>query len=53
MRSRVHLDAAPGDVLHSLADISLAREELGYEPAITFEDGVRNTVEHLRGVMVA
>ena len=46
-------DSRPGDVPHSMADISLARNELGYEPAVTFEDGVRNTVEHFRGVAVA
>ena len=46
-------DTRPGDVPHSMADISLARNELGYEPAVTFEDGVRNTVEHFRGVAVA
>jgi UDP-glucose 4-epimerase len=29
-----------GDVKHTLADISLARVELGYEPALDFEDQV-------------
>ena len=46
-------DPRPGDVPHSMADITLARTELGYEPAVTFEDGVRNTVEHFRGAAVA
>jgi UDP-N-acetylglucosamine 4-epimerase len=32
-----------GDVKHSLADISKAREKLGYEPFISVEDGLRNT----------
>jgi len=31
----------PGDVKHSLADISLARELIGYEPAVSFADGLR------------
>ncbi|MGD2175124.1 MAG: GDP-mannose 4,6-dehydratase, partial [Candidatus Brocadiaceae bacterium] len=34
-----------GDVQHSLADISRAREVLGYEPAVGFEEGLRRTVE--------
>jgi UDP-glucose 4-epimerase len=32
-----------GDVLHSLADISRARELLGYEPLTTVEDGLDQT----------
>ena len=35
----------PGDVQHSLADISLARELLGYEPAVGFEDGLERTAD--------
>jgi len=35
----------PGDVRHSQAEIKLARELLGYEPKIDFEDGLRRTVE--------
>jgi len=34
-----------GDALHSLADISLARQLLGYEPLVSFEEGLRRTVE--------
>ena len=34
-----------GDVLHSLADISLARLALGYEPRVSFEEGLRRTVD--------
>ena len=30
---------------HSQADISAAREYLGYEPQVPFEDGLRRTVE--------
>ena len=39
----VHTDSRPGDVRHSLADISKAREILGYEPAIDFDEGLRRT----------
>ncbi|RME75309.1 MAG: SDR family oxidoreductase [Planctomycetota bacterium] len=35
----------PGDVKHSQADITRAREELGYEPIVSFEEGLRRTVE--------
>jgi nucleoside-diphosphate-sugar epimerase len=33
-----------GDVRESLADISLARQVLGYEPDFRYEDGLRKTV---------
>jgi UDP-glucose 4-epimerase len=35
-----------GQVEHSLADISLAAEELGYTPSVDFATGLRMTVEH-------
>jgi nucleoside-diphosphate-sugar epimerase len=34
----------PGDVSESLADVSLARELLGYEPHIGFEEGLQRTI---------
>jgi len=37
--------ARTGDVKHSLADISLARELLGYEVNVDFYKGIRRTVE--------
>ena len=37
-----------GDIKHSLADISLAEQNLGYKPAVTFEDGLRRTVDWYR-----
>lgn len=37
-----------GDVLHSQADITKARTLLGFEPAISLEDGLRHTVEWFR-----
>jgi UDP-glucose 4-epimerase len=42
----VHGPERPGDVRHSMADITRARQELGYEPAVTLEEGLRRTVEH-------
>jgi len=38
-------DARKGDVRHSLADISRARELLGYEPRVDLEEGLRLTIE--------
>lgn len=37
-----------GDVRDSLADITLAREALGYKPDVRYEDGLRRTVEWYR-----
>jgi UDP-glucose 4-epimerase len=34
-----------GDIKHSLADISLAQKHLGYQVLVTFEDGLRRTVD--------
>ena len=45
----VHGDPRPADVRHSQADISRARADLGYEPAVDFKEGLRRTVEFLRG----
>lgn len=39
-------DARSGDVPHSLADISRARGELGYEPEVDFREGLRRTLEY-------
>jgi len=38
----------PGDVRESRADISLARQVLGYGPKVRFEPGLRQTVEWYR-----
>jgi UDP-glucose 4-epimerase len=35
----------PGDILHSQADISEARQKLGYDPRVGFEEGLRRTWE--------
>jgi nucleoside-diphosphate-sugar epimerase len=37
-----------GDIKHSLADISKAGANLGYEPTVDFEEGLRRTVEWYR-----
>jgi UDP-glucose 4-epimerase len=37
--------AQPGDVRESWADVTAARETLGYEPTVTFEEGLQRTIE--------
>ncbi|MBI3406892.1 MAG: SDR family oxidoreductase [Planctomycetes bacterium] len=37
-----------GDVRHSQADISRARRDLGYEPSVTFLEGLRRTLDDTR-----
>jgi len=37
-----------GDIRHSLADITLAQKHLGYKPLVSFEEGLRRTVEWYR-----
>ena len=41
----VHVDERAGDIRHSLADISLARELMGYEPRFTLDEGLAEAVE--------
>lgn len=40
-----HMDPRPGDVPHSQADISRARQYLRYDPTVSFEVGLRQTVD--------
>ena len=42
----MHLKPRAGDIRHSLADISRARELMGYEPQYSLERGLRKTVRH-------
>jgi UDP-N-acetylglucosamine/UDP-N-acetylgalactosamine 4-epimerase len=37
-----------GDVRHSLADIALAKELLGYQPTKRFEDGLQTTIAYFK-----
>lgn len=43
----VHGPDRPGDVRRSCANVTAAREALGFEPRIGFEDGLRLTIESL------
>jgi UDP-glucose 4-epimerase len=45
--SEIEADYAPprpGDVAESLADVSLARQLIGYEPSVAFEEGLERTI---------
>jgi len=42
-----------GDILHSLADITLAEKHLGYKPTVDFEEGLKRTVAWYRARAVA
>ena len=41
-------EARPGDIRESVADISLARQMLGYEPQYSFQEGIKLTWEWYR-----
>jgi len=40
----------PGDVMHSLADLSRAKADLGYVPQVNFEEGLRRSIEYYRTI---
>ena len=44
---RSYAPQRPGDVNQSWADIQRARETIGFEPGVGFEDGLRRTIESL------
>ena len=41
-------DPRPGDVKHSHADISKAKSQIGYEPQVTVDQGLTQTIEYLK-----
>lgn len=45
----VHGPPRPGDVRDSLADLGRARALLGWQPAVSIEQGLARTIESLRG----
>lgn len=44
----IYTDPRPGDVKHSLADISLAKEIIGYEPKVEFREGLEKAIAWYR-----
>ncbi|HSO37425.1 MAG TPA: SDR family oxidoreductase [Labilithrix sp.] len=45
---RAFAEPRAGDIKESVADIARARAELGYEPAIEVEEGLKRLVDHVR-----
>jgi len=43
-----YVDARAGDILHSCADISLAKNVLGYVPLLSFGAGLEQTIEYYK-----
>jgi nucleoside-diphosphate-sugar epimerase len=41
-------EARPGDIRHSLADITKAQEMLGFRPRVSILDGLQSTLEWYR-----
>ncbi len=41
----IYKDARQGDIKHSFAAIEKAKEKLGYQPLVRFEDGLQKTIE--------
>lgn len=44
----VYAPPRPGDIKHSLADVALAKEVIGYEPKISFSEGIRMAIDWYR-----
>jgi UDP-glucose 4-epimerase len=46
---RRHTAPRTGDVPHTLADISTAKRDFGYQPLVEFEEGFRRTIDFFTG----
>ena len=46
-----HEPARIGDVRESMADITLARKLLNYEPRVSFEEGLRRSIDYYVGLV--
>jgi UDP-glucose 4-epimerase len=49
----VHESARVGDVRESMADITQARKELGYEPQVGFIEGLERSIEYYRATALS
>ncbi|MCH7704642.1 MAG: SDR family oxidoreductase [Planctomycetes bacterium] len=45
-----YLPPRTGDVMHSAADIALAKKLLGFEPIVSFEDGLGRAIEYYKSL---
>jgi UDP-glucose 4-epimerase len=48
-----HEPPRTGDVRESMADITQARQALGYEPSISFEEGLQRSIDYYIGLVKA
>ena len=46
----IHEPPRPGDIRDSMADVALARELLGYEPQVDFQEGLRRSIDYYRQI---
>ncbi|MBN2594591.1 MAG: SDR family oxidoreductase [Sedimentisphaerales bacterium] len=44
----IYTDPRPGDVKHSLADITVAKELIGFEPTVSFREGLQLAIDWYR-----
>jgi nucleoside-diphosphate-sugar epimerase len=49
----IYEPARKGDVKHSLADISLARELIGFKPVVLFKEGLEKAIEWYRQNLIS
>ncbi len=49
----IHEPPRPGDVKHSLADITRAEQLLGYTPIVSFEEGLGRSIDYYRSILSA
>jgi UDP-glucose 4-epimerase len=45
-----YVEDQPGDAEHTASDTAKARRQLGWRPKVGFDDGLRETVEWVRGI---
>jgi nucleoside-diphosphate-sugar epimerase len=45
------LEVQKGDVTHTVADTTRAREEIGYSPKVTLEEGLRAEAEFVKELL--
>jgi nucleoside-diphosphate-sugar epimerase len=48
----IYADPRPGDVKHSLADITAATNLIGYKPVISFEQGLKKAIDWYRDNLI-
>jgi len=49
--ARRHTPPRAGDVPHTLADVTKGKRLLGYEPLVSFDEGLARTVQYFRGLV--